>query len=368
MNIRRSSFPVGLATALLTASLQSPLPTLAAPADDSITLPATELLKMGVNPRMIVMAHLSPDTSLAIGSEMETRTSEIAAHHLYKLHLFKLDWAAHKVKHEQLSLPLKASIQTCLTPDARSLVCAGDDGSELGVVDLEHNNGKPGFHVAPLRIWSDHDGVYTRGFFYDETQLSQGRCVVKVSATGSGLAAVTKVRDIEPLLAKVPFYASCIWQNADEAWFSVLRPDKAFDVVGYQGDDSHLLHLGHVARVDSFASGQGKLLYGIREADRSGRLYVYDSATRKRQPVGDGRSSYTYLYMSRDGGTILTSVLDPKGGRMTTWYGHESESYDLRPMPAMSNIEAGTIRMASSGQAITFLGRDGLTFRKVPAK
>jgi hypothetical protein len=370
------SCKIPLATTLL-AGLLAAVPAHAAPTDDTIKLTTAELKKMGINPKLLVMAHVASDTSISVGSEVETRTQEIAAHRLYKLHIFKLDWTKHRATHESLSLPLKASIQTTLTPDGKTLVCVGNDGSELLAVDLshktwrsifKHENGKPGFHVSPLRMWSDRDGVFTRGFYYDKDIYSQGKCVVKIDPAGSGLSAISKVRDIEPLLAKVPFYGSCIWQSASEAYFSVPRKDKKVDVLAYQGDDSNLAVVGQTSRVDSMAVGQGRLLYGAREADNSGHLYLYDATTRKQQVLGDGHSNYTYLYMSRDGQTILTSVLAAGNRRMTTYYGHEADGYALHPMPAMSDISPGTIRMAPSGEAITFFTNEGLMFRKVPAK
>jgi len=371
-------FHVSILLAILGACLFVAGPAASAPADDSVRVTPDALKQMGVNKKLLVISQVSDDGTLVVGSERSTDARDIAQHHIYKLHFFKTDWTRRTVTHDSMWVPLMAPATTALCSDGKSLISVGNEGTRVVAVDLpskaahvvfQHAAGKRGFRVDPMILWLEHGTVHARGYFYDGNQMATAPCVASIDPSASGVEAFHKVRDVGALMKKVRFFGSCIWFSSTQAYFSLPVAGRLTDICAYLGDDSNLQYLDRGSRVDAMAVGQDSVVYALRQSDRTSRLTIQDVGLKKTWHPGDGRSNYTYLYMSTDGTTMLTSLIDLVGRKMTTFYAHEAHNFGLKPMPGMVNAFPGVIRMARSGKVLAFFStRDGIFIRRIPGE
>ena len=164
--------------------------------------------------------------------------------------------------------------------------------------------------------------------------------------------------------------AAALLQVSRQAYVSVHGSGENFNsLYAYSGDADHMQLIDSTRLLDSMAVGQDRVFYAAHDANNAKRLVIADVATNEKFKVGDGKSNYTYTYLASDGKTILASVLDlEKSRRMSTWYGHEADGFALHPMPGMTDVSPGTIRMAHSGKVLAQYNLQGVSFRKIPTQ
>jgi len=358
--------------------LAAPRMSAAAAADESFLLNMETLKKMGVDSRDVVLGGVSDDASIALASHKETDPKKIAKGQIWWLHFFRLDWPGKTANHDMVSLPLARVDQYAFAPDMKSVVVVGNGGTVVLNVNLaskqirpifKYEKGKPGFRIQPPTFWIEDGKLTTSGYFYNEDQFLTLQAAVSVDPNGSGLTAFTTVRDITGINETMKFYADSVWNSSTQAYFSLRESEKPliFAIYAYGGDPSKMDLVDRGAWVDSMASGQDRVIYAVRQADGTSKTRVYEQGSKQSWQVGDGKSNYTYLYMSRDGSTALVCLLELEKRKMSTWYAHDSDKFRLHPMPGMMDVFPGTIRMAHTGKALSFFTDKGIYFRRIPA-
>jgi hypothetical protein len=368
-----------LAAALLTAALlQAPgRATAAPPSEDKIAVSRAELKRLGVNPQEVTFGLVSEDGTLGVASNKETRAREIAKGKIQWIHFFKLDWATHKTTCRSVCLPLAFLDNYTLHPDGKTLIVVGGHGTKVLAVDsdtltyrtvYEYKPGQVGFRINPVVLWPEKDTVCTRGYALTKNQEAGAPCVVSIDPKATGINAFKVQLNARNLFVKYKELGTEIWYSSHQAYVSLHGSGANFNsLYMYNGDANHLQLVDSTRLFDSMAVGRDRVFYAAHDANNAKRLVVADVATNEKFKVGDGKSNYTYTYLSSDGKTILASLLDlEKGRHMTTWYGHEADGFALHPMPGMTDVSPGTIRMARSGKVLAQYNIEGVAFRKIP--
>lgn len=364
-----------LVLALLVVLVGAMRPTIAAESGDAVLVKAAELKKLGINARMLSLGVVSEDGRVLVCYERETNPRLIAQHRVWQLRIFEADWATKKTSLRSVWLPLASFDQLAISSDGKWLTVIGDWGTNFIGIDVatltphtifKNQRGHVGFRSMPTVMWLQGDKFHTVGYFYDEGANVTKDAVVSIDPTGTSLADLHQVRDISRLMRRTQNYRNCYWFSSDQAYFGGFEPDKLVHLYAFTGPDA-LTPLDKAKVYVSLAVGQDRVVYIGRYADGSTRAAVADVASGKRWSVGDGSKPYQYLYMSKDGGTIMLSLFDRSNMKMTTWYGREASSFALHAVPGLDRVFAGTIRFSPRGEVLAFFNPEGLRLQRLPS-
>lgn len=352
---------------------------MAAPVTDgSVLLTPSQLKAWGVITSELVLGGVSDDGSMALASHKETNPVEIAKGRNNWLHIFQIDWKSGKATHSSVPLPMPTVQNYAFHPDGKTIVCVGQQGTWIMAVDIatktartifKNELGKKGFRITPPVMWLEKGKLCTEGYFYDETQTAMGDCVVSLNPSQKGLAVFDKIVDITAFNERSKMHTGRNRHSSSLVFFGLKEPSQQIYLyASINNDDKKLMFLDQGKSIDNLATGRDRCLYALRQSDGSSRVRIRDVGSGKTWTIGDGKSNYTYLYMTRDASQILVSLLDLRHRSMTVWYGNEDENYRLHPMAGMTDVLPGTIRMSHAGGTLSFFSEKGLVFRRIPTK
>ena len=344
--------------------------------DDSIHVTQAQLKAWGVNTSELVLGGVSDDGTMALASHKETDPKEIHKGHNNWLHIFQMDWKTKAVSHSAVSLPMATLQNYIYCPDGKTILCVGQQGTWVMAVDIptkavrtvfKHKAGKSGFRISPPVMWRENDKVCAVGYFCDETLTAMGDFVVSINPAATGLACYEKMADITKISERSKMHTIAYRYSATQTYFGLKEVgDNIYLYSNTNNNEKNLQYLDKGKRIDSLTAGRDRVLYAIRQADGTSRTCIRDIGSGKVWTIGDGKSNYTYLYMTRDATEILACALDMPHRKMTVWYAHEDDQYRLRPMPGMIDIFPGTIRMSHAGGTLSFFTPTGIFFRRIP--
>ena len=374
----RSRYPLLVVSVLASLLLLSGRGSAAPATDDSILVTQAQLKAWGVNTRELVLGGVSDDGTMALASHKETVPQEIKKGRNNWLHIFQMDWKTRKVTHSAVALPLPSLQTYAFHPDGKSIVCVGQQGTWVVAVDIatkvvrtvfKHQAGKPGFRISPPVLWVEKGQLLTEGYFCDETLTAMGDFVVSINPAVSGLACFDKIADITKINERAKLHTGANRYSSNQIYFGLKQAGNEIYLYASQNnDDKNLQYLDKGKRIDSLSPGRDRILYSMRQADDTSRTRIRDIGSGKVWNIGDGKSNYTYLYMTRDATEILVCLLDMPKHRMSVWYAHEDDNYRLQPMPGMIDVVIGTIRMSHGGGFLSFFTDSGIIFRRIPGK
>lgn len=332
------------------------------------------LYRLGIRSSRLAIGVVSDDGRVVVCYEKERDPKVIAQGKVYRLHLFNVDWAKGTYTHDALWVPVTRFEQLAITPDNRWILVVGESGWKFVGVDVaarkvhviaSHQPDTAGFRTNPLVTWVQDGRIHTVGYFIDEKEVVTGDAVVSIDPAATGEGAFHKVRDITALVRRTNNFRNAEWFAADQAYFAGYEPDKKIHLYAYVGKDN-LVPLEAALGYDGMAVGQDRIVYAARRGPVSGNVVVADVATGKRWSVGESTRPYRYLYMSRDGKTILTSIFEHAAGTMTTWYAREADDFKLHPLPQVQKAPPGTMRFSPGGEVFLFFNNKGLHICRVP--
>jgi hypothetical protein len=360
---------------LLLAALLCTTSTWAAPPASDLIIDAEALHKLGINDTQLTLGVVSTDGSLVICYERERDLKRIAEHKLYQLRVFHISWPTHKYTVDSIWLPLTRFDQLSLTGDGKHCVVIGDYGRNFIDVDLttkkartifRHARGGRGFRSMPTVCWVEKQKVHTLGYYYDEGETLIKDAVVSIDTSLSGLDALHEVRDISGLIRSTLNYQICMWHASDQAYFGGFETDKLCHLFGFNGTEQ-LQRLDQALRYDAIAVGQDRVFVVAKKSKTDYDMAIYDPThAGKAWHMGDPKTRYQYLYMSKDGTTALCTHFDYLARRMTMWYAHQKDGYALHPLPQIQQAVVGTVRLSPGGQVFGFLRPAGLLVGHIP--
>lgn len=277
-----------------------------------------------------------------------------------------------------VKLSLKNLQQGEFTPDDDQFVVLGNRGTTFLTVDLKDLSvhdlmvpewGKAGFRADPPVLWSEDGKLFTLGHLYDRERFVEPSTVATVKPNaeeGSRFERGPNISALEKGLERLWFTN---YGSDHSAFFGQKYPQ--LTIVSYW-DGQNVREIDRAWKFSGFWSQAGKLLYSRRTAEGADNdLVVYNSADDHLEVVESSPEDYRYLFLSRDGDTLLFSRLIPQQERLIPYYAHKSQGWKSTPVlndrqGRPSTIPPGWMRLSSDGKWLCYVGASGITLYPLP--
>ncbi|HXE71824.1 MAG TPA: hypothetical protein VNO81_04105 [Candidatus Nitrosotenuis sp.] len=274
------------------------------------------------------------------------------------------------------SLPLKmpARQQNVLTPDEQGMVILARDGTSFWYLDLESGAlrefvkpglGKTTWITEPHAIWVDQGRLYTVGYPLNKEGIRGKQTLALLDPAREGAQAITPTGlDIQSLYKHFKPVRNVRWINPELGFLGGLRDGKMEMTVWKAG--SGFTTIGQYKAIVSMLGLGTHLVFAAKNLDGSSTLVVYDAATGRRWEAPKSQRVYDYPMLSADGEVVVASLTDDKSEYMDLYYGLASRDYQLAPLPGMSRVRKGVMRVAPNGRSLVFRNPDGLFWVEIP--
>ena len=349
--------------------------TLPSAAEEQLTSAA--LRRLGVNTERlqpIVFSHNDKMLAAFDRGTFEQKKEGV----FYRLWIFEIGPDGTLGEARSFPLSLKTFQQGEFTPDDSQFVVLGDRGTTFYSIDLKKNEvrdvmvpewGKPGFRADPTVLWSEAGKLFVIGHPYDENRFIETQTVATLRPDAEPSERFKRNRDVGSLE-----------RGLERLWFRTYLTDSS----GFFGqkypqltilsfwDGERVSEFDRAFKFSGFWSNAGRLLYSARRGEgMDSELTLYDAKTDEKKVLATDPEDYRYLFLSRNGQTVLTSQVSETPGRLIPWYAKESEGWQLKPVVADSSGEARTLasgwmRLSSSGNLMAHIGPTGLTLYELP--
>lgn len=296
----------------------------------------------------------------------------------FRLWFFKIQPDGRLGTARSVNLPLKNLQQGEFTPDDSRFVVLGNRGTtylsvrtdNLKVEELMTPEwGIAGFRGDPPVLWSQGGKLFTTGHFYDRERFVEPTTVATINPQadpGSRFQRGPNIAALEKSLERlwVTNYAS-----DQSAFFGQKLPHAT---VLSHWDGNRVREFDRASKFSGFWGAAGRLLYSRKSTPLSeNELVVFDSTTGNLKVVERSEQDYRYLFLSRDGRTLLTSRLIPGQDRVETYYAREQENWELKPMIRDRNnrpvsTATGWMRISSDGKWTCYVGSGGIVLYPLP--
>jgi hypothetical protein len=291
----------------------------------------------------------------------------------YRLWLFSIERDGKLGDVRSVNLPLKSLEQGEFTTDDSHFIVLGDRGTTFLSIDLSSLNvtsvmepswGDSGFRADPPVLWTEGGKLFATGYPYDKDRFVETRTVATVHPNASASKRFERGPDI-----------STLEKGLERLWFAAYLSDHAaffgqkypqLTTLSFWNGDS-VTEFDRAWKFLGFWSNAGRLLYSARRTEGAPcELSLYDTATGNKKVLHQAEDSYRYIFLSRDGSTLLTSQADSEEGRLVTLYAKESDDWTLKPIATDRNdrprtIPAGWMRLSSDGNYMVHIEAGGLT-------
>ncbi len=280
-------------------------------------------------------------------------------------------------KIQKVPLKMASFQQGEFTPGDDAFVVMGNRGTLYGRIDLkdfqftpimESTAGQAGFRADPTVLWTEAGRLYTTGFPYDEARFINARTIATVNPKGSGASAFEAGPDLTTLENSI-----------ERMWFSnYLSPTSIFYGQKYP-DQTILSHwdgqrrteFDRAPKVLGSWGANGRIVYSVERSAELSELLVFDSKTGSKTSIAAGPEVYRYIFLSRDGGTALVSLVAPQDRRLSTYYARATDGWKLHPLEADAGgrartLAAGWMRISSKGSLLAHIAANGLAIYPLP--
>lgn len=291
----------------------------------------------------------------------------------YRLWFFELrrDGSVGDVR--SVDLPLKSLLQGEFTPDDSQFVVLGDRGTTFLTVDLsslevrplmEPTWGVPGFRADPAVLWTEAGRLFVTGVPYDKERFVETSTVATVNPDKTGRAAFQRNKDISTVEKSLErlWFANYVTDSA--AFFAQKYPQVS--LLSYWNGDE-VREIDRAWKFSGFWGNAGRLLYSAKETEFAEfELTLFDSKSGSSNIIDTSQDKYSYLFLSRDGETLLMSHL-AEGRRLIPYFAKESQEWDLKPLAGVDSqgnprsVAAGWMRLSSTGKFVSHIGSTGMT-------
>ena len=290
----------------------------------------------------------------------------------YRLWFFEIGRDGTLGQARSVPLELKNLQQGEFTPDDKQFIVIGNRGTTFLSIDmstyrtsalLEPQWGQAGFRADPAVLWTESGKLFVAGRPYDKERFVETQTVATFRPQAPPEQRFVRGGDL-----------STLEQGLDRLWFSnYVNDTKAF--FGQKYPEVTLLSFWNGSVVSEFDrawkflgfwGNAGRLLYSAKRSQgQDCELVLYDSNTNTKTLIGQDKTDYRYLFLSRDGKTALTPQMEGTDRRLIPWDAHESEGWKLKPVLVDSRgvprtVSSGWIRLSSQGKLMCHVGESGL--------
>ena len=349
--------------------------TLPSLAEEQLTSAA--LRRLGVHPERlqpIVFSHNDRMLAAFDRANFEQKKEGV----FFRVWIFEINRDGTLGEARSFPLPLKNLQQGEFTPDDSQFVVLGDRGTTFLALDLRSNEveeilvpewGKAGFRADPTVLWSDGGQLYVTGHPYDENRFIETQTVATLRPDAEPSKRFQRSGDIGTLEQSLERLWFRSYLTDSTAFFGQKYPQLA--IVSYW-DGERVTEFDRAPHFSGFWSRAGRLLYSARRGEgMDSELTLYDAKTDDKKVLATDSDEYRYLFLSRNGKTVLTSQLSDTPSRLIPWYAKESANWELKPVVTDSQgeprtVASGWMRISSSGDLMAHIGPTGLTVYKLP--
>lgn len=295
----------------------------------------------------------------------------------YRLWFLEIAADGKVTRFQKVPLKMASFLQGQFTPGDDAFVVMGNRGTVFLKIDLktfsitsilEPTPGKAGFRADPAVIWTEGGALYGVGYPYDESRFVNVRTVAKIDSNAVGADAFEAGPDLTTLE-----------KGIERQWFAnYLSPTSVF--YGQKYSDQVLLshwngqdrqEFDRAKRMWGSWGHSGRILYSVERSSEVSDLMLFDSRTGAKTTIASGPDVYRYLFLSRDGGTALVSLMVPEGRRLNTFYARATDGWKLHPLEGDSqgrarSLSAGWMRLATKGGWLAHVSAQGLALYRLP--
>lgn len=272
-----------------------------------------------------------------------------------------------------VDLPLKNFQQGEFTPADDRFVVLGNRGTTFLSVRLNNLSveellvpewGEPGFRGDPPVLWAEAGKLFALGHFYDKERFVEPTTIAVVNPQ----AAPSKRFERGPNIAALEKGLERLWVTnylTDSAAFFAQKLPHATVLSFWDGEKVREFDRG--AKFSGFWAKSGRLIYSRKSSGLAdNELVLYDSANGNLKVLDKSQHDFRYLFLSRDGKTLLVSHLVPKQDRVTVLYAREEDGWTLKSVAQDRNqrpvtLATGWMRLSSDGKWLCYVGSDGLS-------
>lgn len=362
---------------------------------NKIFIPMSKLKSTGINPNSFRITNLSADGGVLVGREKSPLKlirkgfpNEILVFNLGSKGLLKTDI---------IPIPEADIDQMELNNSGTELAIEARNETDFYIVNFmkktvtkifHHVPRQPGFRGGPPVIRWMNGHFYFTGFFYNKGGITIQNVLARLDIKPRGKYAFREVINGDLLQHGLPG-AAISWEYypPDEAYFIVLaktsKTQFTYALVATKikrippNNHNHLtlqktkmIILDHGLAFGGVAVSKNRILYSIKRGptDRETLLKSFSftpDKSMKTWKIGYNKP-YTYLFISKNGKTIVVSLMNFKKTKMAMFYGLEKDNFKLKPIQELSNVAFGTFRFAPDGKHYAFLNKNGLIIGTLP--
>ena len=346
-----------------------------ATAEDQLTTAA--LRRLGVNTsRLQPIAFSHNDRILAAFDRASFEEKKDGV--FYRLWFFEIERDGTFGDAHSVPMSLKNFQQGEFTPDDSHFVVLGNRGTTFQSVNLDTYEledllipewGKPGFRADPAVLWTEAGRLFVIGHPYDENRFIETRTVATLQPGAAPGRRFQRNLDIGSLEAGIERLGFAAYLTDNAAFFGQKYPQ--LTILNYW-DGNEVKEFDRAWKYGGFWSNAGRLLYAAQRGEAlESELTLYDVEKDTKSVLAKDRTDYRYLFLSRDGRTLITSQISETPGRLVSWYAKESNGWKLQPVVVDSQgsprtLPSGWMRLSSQGNLMAHIGANGVSLFDLP--
>jgi dipeptidyl aminopeptidase/acylaminoacyl peptidase len=223
--------------------------------------------------------------------------------------------------------------------------------------------GKSGFRADPAVLWTEAGRLFVVGHPYDQARFIESRTIAQLNPGAAPEERFQRGRNL-----------AVVEKGLERLWFAnYLTDSSAFFGQKYPEvtllsfwDGEEVREFDRAWKYVGFWGNAGRLLYSVRRGEgQPSELTIYDADDGSQKVIAQSPDDYRYLFLSRDGGTALTSQASETVGRLVPYYATEDEQWQLKPLVTdrsgnARTLPSGWMRLASDGSLVAHVGETGI--------
>lgn len=287
---------------------------------------------------------------------------------------FRADGSLSEQRH--WPLPIPRPNQVALTPDEKGAVIMAREGSSFWHLDFASGKlnefvqpglGKTRFISEPRVMWTEQGKLWTVGnpLSKDGVKGPETMAVLNPYAKGDDALQISDV-NLDEALRLLKRWKMQRFVSPTTGFMAGLLDGKLKACFWKAGVG--LTPYAEFRDITSaWTTGDWEIMVGI-VPDGKSQGFIHDGQGNKTWtlPAVDAKEPYDYPFIS-EGGEVITVVTGARDGRMmTVHYGRKADNFQLKPVPGMTKVPVGMLRLSQDGSRLVYRNSTGIVLVEVP--
>lgn len=319
---------------------------------------------------------MSPDGRKVYFWEQFTRDQRAQGDGMAALWEFRFRADGVLAEHKRFPLSIPRINQVALMPDGTGAVVMAREGSSFWHLDFATGKtrefvtpgvGKTRFLSEPRVMWAEGGRLWTVGYPLtpDTRRGALTLAALNPRAQGDEALVIEKVNLDEVLRLLKPWKMQRF--VSPTTGFVAGNLDGKLQACFWKADAGLTPYAQFREILSAWTGDDWEVITGIGPSGTSD-AYVHDGTTGKTWtlPARAGEEPYDYPLISRDGG-VITIVSGPRAGRtFSVHYGLKKDEYALKPIPGLTKVPAGHLRLSDDGSMLVYRNTTGIYLVGIP--